>query len=103
MPMYALAASLAGRRIGAHLFGAPLPAEVLAVAARRTAPAAIVLWAHRRGSADTRLFARISRGRQRSRIFACGPGWDEAVLPVKVELLADLPAAADRIEHVLVG
>ncbi|MFD9896399.1 MerR family transcriptional regulator [Amycolatopsis sp. NPDC059027] len=103
MPMYALAASLAERRVGAQLFGAPLPAEVLAVAVRRSAPAAVVLWARRRGAADPRLFARVSRGRQRSRLFACGPGWDRATLPGKVELLTDLSAAADRIEHVLVG
>ncbi|MEW2499295.1 MerR family transcriptional regulator [Amycolatopsis sp. NPDC047767] len=103
MPVYALAAALAGRRIGAQLFGVPLPAEVLAVAVRRSAPAAVVLWAHRRDVADPRLFARVSRGRQRSRLFACGPGWDVATLPDKVELLADLPAAAGRVEHVLVG
>ncbi len=103
MPMYALTASLATRRIGAQLFGVPLPADVLAVAVRRSVPAAVVLWAHGRGVADTRLFARISRGRLRSRLFACGPGWDPAGLPDKVEHLADLPAAADRIEHVLVG
>lgn len=102
-PVYALAAALAGRRIGTQLFGVPLPAEVLAVAVRRSAPAAVVLWAHRRAAADPRLFARVSRGRQRSRLFACGPGWDPAVLPDKVELLMDLPTAADRVEHVLVG
>ncbi|WP_345396870.1 MerR family transcriptional regulator [Amycolatopsis samaneae] len=103
MPMYALAASLAERRVGAQLFGVPLPAEVLAVAVRRSAPAAVVLWAHRRAAADPRLFARVSRGRQRGRLFACGPGWDRAALPGKVELLTDLSTAADRIEHVLVG
>ncbi|MBB4686390.1 MerR family transcriptional regulator [Amycolatopsis jiangsuensis] len=103
MPMYALSAALAGRRVGTHLFGVPLPAEVLAVTVRRSAPAAVVLWARRRAVADPRLFARVSRGRQRSRLFACGPGWDAAALPVKVELLPDLPAATDRVEHVLVG
>ncbi|GAA3538526.1 MerR family transcriptional regulator [Amycolatopsis ultiminotia] len=103
MPVYALAAALAGRRIGAQLFGVPLPAEVLAVTVRRSAPAAVVLWAHRRTVADPRLFARVSRDRQRSRLFACGPGWDVAELPAKVELLPDLSAAADRVEHVLVG
>src|SRR3954468_14916809 len=51
MPMYALAASLAGRGIGAQLFGVPLPAEVpVAAAARR-----------RRGA------ARLRRVRQRCR------------------------------------
>ncbi|MDT8909660.1 MerR family transcriptional regulator [Amycolatopsis sp. PS_44_ISF1] len=102
-PAYALAAALAGRRIGTQLFGAPLPAEVLTVAVRRSAPAAVVLWAHRRTVADPRLFTRVSRGRHRSRLFACGPGWDPATLPDRVELLPDLPAAADRVEHVLVG
>lgn len=102
MPVYALAAALAGRRIGAQLFGIALPQEVLAVAVRRSAPAAVVLWANR-ADADPRLFARVSRGRQRTRLFACGPGWDPALLPPKVELLGDLSAAADRVEHVLVG
>ncbi|HWD06775.1 MAG TPA: MerR family transcriptional regulator [Amycolatopsis sp.] len=103
MPVYALAAALAGRRIGAQLFGVALPVEVLAVAVRRSVPSAVVLWAHRRGGADPRLFARVTRGRQRSRLFACGPGWDPETLPGKVEFLADLPTAADRVEHVLVG
>ena len=102
MPVYALAAALAGRRIGAQLFGIALPPEVLAVAVRRSAPAAVVLWAQR-SDADPRLFTRISRGRQRSRLFACGPGWDPGLLPPKVELLPDLGAAARRVEHVLVG
>nr|WP_246480777.1 MerR family transcriptional regulator [Amycolatopsis umgeniensis] len=103
MPMYALAAALAGRRIGAQLFGASLPAEVLAVTVRRSVPAAVVLWSGRPATADPRLFARVSRGRQRSRLFACGPGWDPATLPDKIELLGELSTAADRIEHVLVG
>ncbi|WP_410656922.1 MerR family transcriptional regulator [Amycolatopsis sp. lyj-112] len=103
LPMYALAAALAGRRIGTQLFGASLPAEVLAVTVRRSVPAAVVLWSGRRTTADPRLFARVSRGRQRSRLFACGPGWDPAMLPDKVELLSELTTAADRIEHVLVG
>ncbi|WP_020668357.1 MerR family transcriptional regulator [Amycolatopsis nigrescens] len=106
LPLYALAACLAERRVGTQLFGVPLPAEVLAVAVRRSAPAAVVLWARRDGrpgTADDRLFTRLSRGRQRGRLFACGPGWDPAALPGKVELLPDLSAAVDRIEYVLFG
>jgi DNA-binding transcriptional MerR regulator len=103
MAMYALAACLAERRVGTQLFGVPLPADVLAVAVRRSAPAAVVLWARRRGVADPKLFARVSRGRQRSRLFACGPGWDPATLPDNVELLDDVASAVERIEYVLVG
>lgn len=103
MAMYALAACLAERRVGTQLFGVPLPAEVLAVAVRRSAPSAVVLWAYRSGVADPRLFARVSRGRQRTRMFACGPGWDADGLPGNVELFADVASAAERVEHVLVG
>ena len=103
MAMYALAACLAERKLGTQLFGVPLPAEVLAVAVRRSAPAAVVLWARRGGIADPRLFARVSRGRQGSRLFACGPGWDPAALPDNVELLDGVASAVERIEYVLVG
>nr|WP_281356478.1 MerR family transcriptional regulator [Amycolatopsis anabasis] len=103
LPLYALAACLAERRIGTQLFGVPLPAEVLAVAVRRSAPAAVVLWAQRPGVADVRLFDRIARGRQRSRMFAAGPGWDEPALPGKVELLGDLRNSVERVEYVLLG
>ncbi|WP_092531319.1 MerR family transcriptional regulator [Amycolatopsis arida] len=102
LPLYALAAGLAERRLLAQLFGSPMPADTLAVAVRRSLPAAVVLWAARPG-ADPRLFTRLARGRQRSRLFACGSGWDAATLPAKVELLGDLPAAVDRLEYVLLG
>jgi len=103
MATYALAACLAERRVGTQLFGVPLPADVLAVAVRRSVPAAVVLWARHRGVADPRLFTRVSRGRQRSRMFACGPGWDPATLPDNVELLDDVADAVERVEYVLVG
>ncbi|QFU93891.1 MerR family transcriptional regulator [Amycolatopsis sp. YIM 10] len=103
LALYALAAELACRGVGTQLFATPMPAEVLAVAVRRGAPSAVVLWARRAGVADTRLFSRVARGRQRSRLFACGPGWDAGGLPPKVELLADLAAAVDRVEYVLLG
>ncbi|TNC28751.1 MerR family transcriptional regulator [Amycolatopsis alkalitolerans] len=103
LPLYALAACLAERGISAQLFGTPPPAEVLAVAVRRSAPAAVVLRAQRSTVADSRLFPRVSRGRQRSRVFAWGPGWARTPLPDKVELLPDLRVAVDRIEYVLLG
>ncbi len=103
LPLYALAACLAERGISAQVFGTAPPAEVLAVAVRRSAPAAVVLRAQRSTMADGGLFPRVSRGRQRSRVFAWGPGWGGAALPDKVELLPDLREAAERIEYVLLG
>ncbi|QWF79584.1 hypothetical protein HUW46_02993 [Amycolatopsis sp. CA-230715] len=103
LALYALAAGLAGRGIGTQVFSAPLQTEVLAIAVRRSEPSATVLWAQRAAAADPALFSRVSRGRNRSRLFACGPGWQHDVLPAKVEVLGDLPSAADRIEYVLLG
>ncbi|PRX44013.1 MerR-like DNA binding protein [Prauserella shujinwangii] len=103
LPVYALAAALAERDLATQAFGAPLPGEVLAVTGRRCVPAAVVLWAHRRSAADPRLFHRLARGRQRGRLFACGPGWSAAELPPQVELLGDLRHAAGRLEHVVAG
>ncbi|GAA5171027.1 MerR family transcriptional regulator [Amycolatopsis dongchuanensis] len=103
LPLYALAACLAERGIASQLFGTPPPADVLAVAVRRSSPAAVVLRAQRSTVADGRLFPRVARGRQRSRVFAWGPGWAQTPLPEQVELLPDLRTAAERIEYVLLG
>ncbi|TWE24086.1 MerR-like DNA binding protein [Prauserella muralis] len=103
LPVYVLAAALAERSLVTQLFGMPLPADVLAVAARRSAPASVVLWAHRGSAAGPRLFTRLWRGRQRGRLFACGPGWRGVELPPRVELLGDIRQAADRVEYVLLG
>jgi DNA-binding transcriptional MerR regulator len=103
LSVYALAACLACRRISTQLFGTAPPAEVLAVAVRRSAPAAVVLSAQRGAAADPRLFPRVSRSPHRSRVFAWGPGWAQRPLPDKVELLPDLRTAVERIEYVLLG
>lgn len=100
---HVLAAGLAGRGLFSQVLGPAQPADVLAVVIRRVLPSAVVLWAQRGSAADPRLFTRLSRGRQRSRMFACGPGWDAEELPPKAELLGDLPSAVSRIEYVLLG
>lgn len=103
LALYALAAGLAGRRIDPLVMGSALPLDVLASTVRRTAPAAVVLWARRPGAANPALFARLSRGRQRSRMFAGGPGWDRSSLPGTVEYLSGLAKAVERISYVLLG
>ena len=103
LPMYVLSAALAERRIFTELFGVPLPRDVLAAAVGRSLPAAVIIWAQRPSATDPNLFVRLSRGRQRCRWFACGPGWKAAELPSTVELLDNLPATVDRLEFVLLG
>ncbi|ASR34145.1 MerR family transcriptional regulator [Prauserella marina] len=103
LPVYVLGAALAERRLATQLFGRPIPADVLAAAVRRSAPAAVVLWADRSPAVGPRLFTRLARGRQRGRLFASGPGWREPDLPPKVELVGGVREAAERVEYVLLG
>lgn len=100
---YALAAELALRRIDPLVIGATLPRDVLAATVRRTSPAAVVLCAERARAANALVFARLARGRQRSRLFACGPGWEQRSLPAQVEHVGALREVADRISYVLLG
>lgn len=103
LAIQAVGAGLARRNIDPLTFGVALPADVLIATVRRTAPAAVVLWAQRSTGANPSLFTRIARGRQRSRLFACGPGWDARALPETVELLGSPSSAVDRISYVLLG
>ncbi|WP_034266802.1 MerR family transcriptional regulator [Haloechinothrix halophila] len=103
LAVHVLAAALARKRIDTLVYSVALPADVLVATVRRTMPAAVVLWAQREGAIDPALFSRLTRGKQRSRLFACGPGWDGQRLPATVELLSGLPTAVERVSYVLPG
>jgi MerR family transcriptional regulator, light-induced transcriptional regulator len=102
LPLYVLRAALAREGIGTQMLGAALPADALAAAVRRTAPAAVVVWAQLTRYLGVDVFERVPRTRQRVRLFACGPGWFAADLPNRVDRLENLADAAARIES-LVG
>jgi MerR family transcriptional regulator, light-induced transcriptional regulator len=101
LPLYVLRAALAGHGIGTQLLGAALPMDALAAAVRRTAPAAVALWAHLPRYAWAAVFDHIPKTRQPVRLFAAGPGWFATELPSRVERLDDLPGAVDRIEALI--
>ncbi|HEV8557716.1 MAG TPA: MerR family transcriptional regulator [Actinophytocola sp.] len=101
LPLYVLRAALAARGLGTQLLGAALPADALAAAVRRTAPAAVALWAQLPRHASAPVFDHIPKTRQPIRLFAAGPGWHTTDLPTRVERLDDLPAAVDRLESLL--
>jgi MerR family transcriptional regulator, light-induced transcriptional regulator len=98
LPLYVLRAALAGRGIGTQMLGAALPTDALAAAVRRTAPAAVALWAQLPRYAWAALFDHIPKTRQPVRLFACGPGWFATDLPDRIERLGDLSLAVERIE-----
>ena len=77
--------------------GPALPADALAAAVRRTAPAAVVLWSQLEPTADTAMIAALPVTRPRFRTYVAGPGWDGAALPAGVSRLASLTDAIERI------
>lgn len=103
LELVALAAALAANRVGHRLFGAALPREGLAAAVRRSAPAAVVLWADQSYYASPRVLDDIPITRQRARAFVAGGGWAQQALPAHVELLDSLDAAVARVSETVLG
>lgn len=99
LPLYPLAAVLAQRGVGTRQLGPALPSDALAAAVRRTAPAAVVLWAQLPRYADPGVVTALPRTRQQVRIFAGGPGWQRGVLPQPAERINNLASAADAVER----
>ena len=97
VPLAVLGALLAERGVGCRSLGAALPADALAAAVRRTAPAAVVLWSQLPSTADLGVVTGLPVTRPRYRTFVAGPGWDGAALPAGVGVLGSLVDAGDRI------
>lgn len=103
LELVALAAALAANRVGHRLFGAALPREGLAAAVRRSAPAAVVLWAAQPHYAAPQVLDDIPITRQRARAFVAGPGWSAEALPGHAERLGSLEAAVARVSGSVLG
>ena len=103
LPLVALAAALSARRVGHRLFAGTLPQEGLEAAVRRAAPAALVLWAERPQYASTRLLGQLPNTRQRTRVFAGGPGWQDEGLPPHAERVESVEQAVERLAGTLLG
>lgn len=97
LPLAVLGAVLAERRVAYRPLGPNLPLDALVAAVRRTAPAAVVLWAQDPGTAEPGVFAALPRTRPRFRSFAAGPGWTDAALPARIGRLGSLTSAADAL------
>lgn len=98
LPLYPLAAELAHRGVVARQLGAALPVDALAAAVRRTAPAAVVLWAQLPRYADPGVITALPRTRQQVRLFVGGPGWRRGVVTAPAERVEDLAAAVEAVE-----
>ncbi|WP_406601761.1 MerR family transcriptional regulator [Lentzea sokolovensis] len=98
LPLYPLAAELAHRGVVARQLGAALPMDALAAAVRRTAPAAVVLWAQLPRYADPGVITALPRTRQQVRLFVGGPGWRRGVVTAPAERVEDLATAVEAVE-----
>jgi hypothetical protein len=93
LPLEALAAALAERRIAALVLGT-LPAEALRAAIERLRPAGLILFSRSRDHEDTALLRQVAT--TTPLVCAAGPGWP-ARLPAPVATAHDLPAALDLV------
>lgn len=82
LALEALNAGLGERRLPTRMFGAAVPAEALMAAVDRLGPAAVVLWAQARSSADLPLARHVAAAqwgvkgaRRRPLVMLGGPGW----------------------------
>ncbi|WP_079178324.1 MerR family transcriptional regulator [Streptomyces mangrovisoli] len=82
LPMEALNASLAELGLATRMFGAAVPAEALTAAVERLGPAAVVLWAQARSTANPGLARHVAEtqwgvkgARRRPLVVLGGPGW----------------------------
>jgi DNA-binding transcriptional MerR regulator len=96
LPLHALAAALAERRVAARMLGAGLPATALAAAVRRTGPAALVVYAHT--AAPPGCLDGLPALRPPTHVLAGGAGW--ARVPDGVTYVHDL---GDAVHLVLVA
>ncbi|MBM9617615.1 MerR family transcriptional regulator [Streptomyces zhihengii] len=88
LPLQALAAALAERRLPVRMLGGALPAEPLVAAVRRTGPAAVGLWSQSVATVSRALAAQVAamewgvRGaRRRPAVLLLGPGWTGRTVP----------------------
>ncbi|HEV8024716.1 MAG TPA: MerR family transcriptional regulator [Candidatus Nanopelagicales bacterium] len=100
LPLWAVAAALAERRIGIQMLGARVPQETLLQAARRTGPAAVFVWAQIPGSARIQILGELSNLRPAPAVLAGGPGW-HGTPPPGVFVATDLTETVARISRAL--
>lgn len=102
LPLFAVAAALAERRIAARVLGARVPHDSLVAAIRRTGPAVVLVWAHLESAPGAPGLAELPVLRPAPVVLAAGPGWGPE-LPPGVTRVSDLVDAVARISHVVAG
>lgn len=97
LPLHALHAALAERRVAARMLGAALPPAALVSAVRRTGPAALVVYAHQPEHAIPGLLGAVPAQRSPTALLAGGPGWAPEELPERATYVHDLGEAVHLV------
>jgi DNA-binding transcriptional MerR regulator len=97
LPLHAVRAALAERRVASRLLGAGLPPSALAAAVRRTGPAALLLYAHRPQHAVAGVLSAVPAMRPPTTLLAGGAGWRPDRLPARVTYVHDLGEAVHLV------
>lgn len=96
LPLHAVAAALAERRVDTRVLGARVPTDALAEAMRRCGPGAVLLWSQLEQTGRAEQFGSLPRTRPAARLVAGGPGWS-GPLPDQVTRVDSLPEAVSLL------
>ncbi len=97
LPLHAVAAAMAERRVPVRLLGTGVPGPALLEAVDRLRPGAVYLWSSTPDTADID-FAALPRGRTGDRpLVLGGPGWGSDVAISGARYAPDLAAAVDLL------
>ncbi|HEU4489526.1 MAG TPA: MerR family transcriptional regulator [Jiangellales bacterium] len=102
LPLHALAASLAERRVATRVLGARVPQDALAAAIRRTGPSAVFLWSTMPSTGDPRALSALPAVRPAPLVVLGGPGWAAEGLPLGLAGLAVVDELAAAVEALAV-
>jgi DNA-binding transcriptional MerR regulator len=103
LPLHALAAALAERRVATRTLGPAMPVSALRSSVRRTGPAALFVWSQLPRSADPQVLVDLPVTRPPVALVVGGPGWDPQTIPHRVTLARDLPHAVALAERAVRG
>ena len=103
LPVNALAAALAERRVGSRVLGARVPPDALAAAIRRSGPSVVFVWARQPACADPVQLAALPATRPAFRLVVGGPGWQDLPLPAGAARVTSLAEAVDLLQDAAVG
>ena len=100
LALWAVAAGLAERGIGARMLGRRVPFTAVGDAMKRTGPAVVFMWSQIPGSADASDIAQLPDMRPAPTLLIGGKGWVGEV-PAGVERVCSLAETVNRVAQVV--